>query len=157
MLRFMGLTEGEPGSCSDGWAMLSKSLIQFSVDGQGCVSSLLLDLRPKMVEVMGLLPKVQCKHCCAQCPNSAAGHPDPRLRWRLLDTHSQVWVSFLLGHYSFLLGLCAHKVLSVSSNSLFLLSCISSVIKFHWPPKSNSLGVLSPFARSPGWEFCCES
>ena len=59
MLRFMGLTDGETGSCSDGWAMLSKSLIQFSVDGQGCVSSLLLDLRPKMVEVMGLLPKVQ--------------------------------------------------------------------------------------------------
>ena len=27
------LPEGETGSCSDGWAMLSKSLIQFSVDG----------------------------------------------------------------------------------------------------------------------------
>ena len=27
-------------------AMLSKSLIQFSVDGQGCVPSLLFDLRP---------------------------------------------------------------------------------------------------------------
>ena len=26
--------------------MLSKSLIQFSIDGQGCVSSLLFDLRP---------------------------------------------------------------------------------------------------------------
>ena len=38
--------------------MLGKSLIQFSVDGQGCVSSLLLDLRPKIVEVMGILPKV---------------------------------------------------------------------------------------------------
>ena len=29
-----------------GRAMLSKSLIQFSVDGQGCVPSLLFDLRP---------------------------------------------------------------------------------------------------------------
>ena len=27
-------------------AMLSKSLIQFSVDGEGCVRSLLFDLRP---------------------------------------------------------------------------------------------------------------
>ena len=27
------LTEGETGSCSDGHAMLSKSLIQFSADG----------------------------------------------------------------------------------------------------------------------------
>ena len=34
------------GSCSDGQAMLSKSLIQFSVDGKGCVPSLLFDLRP---------------------------------------------------------------------------------------------------------------
>ena len=29
-----------------GGAMLSKSLTQFSVDGRGCVSSLLFDLRP---------------------------------------------------------------------------------------------------------------
>ena len=29
-----------------GGAMLSKSLIPFSVDGQGCVPSLLFDLRP---------------------------------------------------------------------------------------------------------------
>ena len=27
----------------------------------------------------------------------------------------------------------------------------SSVIKSHWPPRSNSLRVLSPFAESPGW------
>ena len=32
---------GETGSCSVGGAMLSKSLIQFSVDGWGCVPSLL--------------------------------------------------------------------------------------------------------------------
>ena len=25
---------------------------------------------------------------------------------------------------------------------------------FHWPPKSNSLRVLYPFAGSPGWETC---
>ena len=36
----MGETEGEIGSCFDG-AMFSKSLIQFSVDGWGCVPSLL--------------------------------------------------------------------------------------------------------------------
>ena len=40
------LTEGETGSCSDERAMLSKSFIQFSVNGQGCVLSLLFDLRP---------------------------------------------------------------------------------------------------------------
>ena len=42
------------------------------------------------------------------------------------------------------------------SNSLSPQSCGSSVIEFHWPSKSNSLGLLSPFARSPGWEICCE-
>ena len=34
---------GETGSCSDGGAMLSESLIQFFVDGQGCVPSLLFE------------------------------------------------------------------------------------------------------------------
>ena len=44
---------------------------------------------------------------------------DPRLRWRLLDTHRQVRVSLLRGHHSFLLGPGAHKVLFVPSKSLF--------------------------------------
>ena len=38
------LTEGE--TVLMGEAMLSKSLIQISVDGRGCVPSLLFDLRP---------------------------------------------------------------------------------------------------------------
>ena len=51
---------------------------------------------------------------------------DPRLCQRLLDTHRQVWVSLLWGHCSFLLGPGLHKVLSVSSKSLFPQSCVSS-------------------------------
>ena len=51
-----------------GGAMLSKSLIQFSVDGQGCVPSLLFDLRPNYGGSNegndDLLQKVSC---CAQC------------------------------------------------------------------------------------------
>ena len=39
--------------------------------------------------------------------------------------------------------------------SLFPQSFGSSVIKSHWPSKSNSLGVLSPFAGSPDWEIHC--
>ena len=42
----MGESVGENGTCSDGGAMLSKSLIQFSVEGWGCVPSLLFDLKP---------------------------------------------------------------------------------------------------------------
>ena len=78
---------------------------------------------------------------------------NPRLHWRLLDTHRQVWLSFLLGHCSFLLGPDIHKVLFVPSKSLFPQSCGNSVIKSHWLSKSNFLGVLSLFARSPGWEI----
>ena len=51
--------------------MLSKPLIQFSVDGQGCVSSLLFDLRPNYGgdnEDNDLLQEVPCMHCCTQCP-----------------------------------------------------------------------------------------
>ena len=87
-----------------------------------------------------------------------AGHhqptTDPRLYWRLLETLGKVWVSALWGHCSFLLGPGAHKVLFVPSKSLFPQSCGSSVIKSHWPSKSNSLGFLSPFAGSSGWEIC---
>ena len=47
---------------------------------------------------------------------------DPRLLWRLLDTHRLVWVSLLWGHCSFLLDSGAHKILLVPSQS-----CINSV------------------------------
>ena len=82
---------------------------------------------------------------------------DPCLRWRLLDTHRQVWLSLLWDHCSFLLGPGVHKILFVPSKSLFPQSCGSSVIKYCWPSKSNSLGILSPYVGSPGWEICCES
>ena len=55
--------------------MISKSLIQFSVD---CVPSLLFDLRWNYgggnEDNGDLLQKVQYTHCCPQCPDPAAGH-----------------------------------------------------------------------------------
>ena len=69
---------GEVGLVLMGSAMLSKSLIQLSVDGRGCVPSLLFDLRPNYCggseDNGGLLQKVPCMHCYTQCPNPAAGH-----------------------------------------------------------------------------------
>ena len=59
-------------------------------------------------------------------PTLQQATPDPCLRWRLLDTHGQVWVSFLWGHCFFPLGPGAHKVLFVPSKSLFPQSCVSS-------------------------------
>ena len=69
---------------------------------------------------------------------------DPCLCQRFLDTHRQVWFSLWLGHCSFLLGPGVHKVLFVPPKSLFPQSCGSSVIKPHWPPKSDSMWILSP-------------
>ena len=98
-----------------GRVMLSRSLIQFSVEGWGCVPSMLFDLRPNYDggnEDNG-------NECYTQRPQPySRPPPTPRLRQRLLDTHGQVWVSLLWGHCSFLLGL-VHKVLCVPTQSLF--------------------------------------
>ena len=59
-----------------GGAMLSKSLIQFSVGGRGCVPSLLFDLRPNYgggnEDNGDLLQKVSCMHCCIPCPRTCS-------------------------------------------------------------------------------------
>ena len=65
-------TERETRSCSDELgAMLSKSLIQFSFDGWGCVPSLLFDLRLNYgggnEDNGDLLQKISCPYCCTQC------------------------------------------------------------------------------------------
>ena len=73
-------------------------------------------------------------------PDPAAGccQPTPPLE---TPGHSQESLAPPhVGHYSFLLASGVHKVLFVPSTSLFPQSCGSSVIKSHWPPKSNSLG-----------------
>ena len=58
--------------------MLSKSLIQFSVDGRGCIPSLLLDLHQTLVEVMKIMvTSFKRSHSCTaalSASNPAAGH-----------------------------------------------------------------------------------
>ena len=74
---------GEAGSCSDGWAILNKSLIQFYIDGCDCVPSLFFDLRPNYgrgnEDNGDLLQKVLCTHChtALSVPSPAAGHCRP--------------------------------------------------------------------------------
>ena len=72
---------GKLGLVLMGGAVLSKSLIQFSVNGWGCVSSLLSDLMPNYGggndDNGDLLQKVPFMHCCTQCPDPAAGHHWP--------------------------------------------------------------------------------
>ena len=75
-----------------------------------------------MVEVMKIVVTFFNRSCTLPHtvpPTLQQATADPRLHWRLLDTHRQVWVSLLLGHCSFLLGPGAHKVLFVTPKSLF--------------------------------------
>ena len=71
--------------------MLSKSLIQFSVEGQGFVSSLLFDLRPNYgggnEDNGGLLQKHPLLHSVPPALQQVT--TDPRLCQRLLDTHGK--------------------------------------------------------------------
>ena len=136
-------------------AMLSKSLIQFSVDGQGSVPSLLFDLRPNYgggnEDNGDLLQKVLCMRCHTQCPQPCSRplptHPSAADSWTLTGKSGSVSCGVTAPFFWILV----HTKFCLCPKSLYPQSCVSSVTKFHWPPKSNSLGLLSPFARSSGW------
>ena len=73
-----------------------------------------------------LLQKIPCMYCYTQCP-----HPlqqtttEPRLCWRLLDTHRQVWVNLLYGQCSFVLGPGAQVSVCALQESI-PQSCVNS-------------------------------
>ena len=109
------------------WAMLSKSLIQFSVDGWSCVPFLLFTWGQTTVEVMN--PSKDPMHVLLYSlpPTLQQATTDPHLCWRFLDILGQVWVSLFCAHCSFLLGPGAHKVCLCPPRVYFLVQC-----KF-WP------------------------
>ena len=131
-----------------GRAMLSKSLIQFSVDRLGCVPSLLFDLSNE--DNCDLLQKVQCSPRPSSRP--LLTHASTRDSWTLTGKSGSVTVGSLLSPGSWCTQ-CFVCALQESAPQ----SCVSSIIKSHWPPKSDFLGFLSLFARSSGWEICCGS
>ena len=109
--------------------MLSKSLIQLSVDGWSCVPSQLFTWGQTMVEVMKIMvtPSKAPMHALLYSapPTLQQATTDPRLRWRLLDIPGQVWVSLLWGHCSFLLGPGAQGSVYALQESISQ-SCVSS-------------------------------
>ena len=120
-------------------AMLSKSLIQFSVEGQGCVLSLLFDLKLNYgggnEDNDDLLQKVPCRHCYTQCLCSR-----PLLTYAsAVDSWASLGPSLVGGNCSFLLGPGAHKVLFVPSKSLFPQSYVSS--------GSSMVGLMVTFSK----------
>ena len=66
-------------------AMLSKSFIQFSVDGWSCVPSLLFTWDQTMMEVVKIMvTSFKRPHACTatlSAPNPAAGHRRPTPPW----------------------------------------------------------------------------
>ena len=97
--------------------MLSKALIQLSVDGRGCVPSLLFDLRPNYgggnEDNGDLLQKIPLKHCYTQCPQPCSRPPptyaSARDSWTLTGKSESVSCgvtapfSWVLMHTSFCL------------------------------------------------------
>ena len=117
------LLRGKLGPVLMGGAMLSKSLIQFSIEGWSCVSSLLFTWGQTMVEVMKIMEiSFKRSHACTAvltAPNTAAGHHWPM---PLLETsgHSQASLGqSLVGVTAPSFWVLVHKVLSVPSKSLF--------------------------------------
>ena len=99
--------------------MLSKSLIQFSVDGQGCVPSLLFDLRPNYgggnEDNGDLLQKIPCTQCPQPCSKPPPTHASAGDSWTLTGKSGSV--SFgVTAPFSWVL---VHRVLFVPSKSLF--------------------------------------
>ena len=81
-----------------GGAMLSKSLIQFSIDGWDCVPSLLFDLRPNYgggnEDNGDLLQKVPCTHCTPRprpCTRPLLTHISAGGSWTLTGKSGSVW------------------------------------------------------------------
>ena len=122
----------------------------------GHVPSLLFGHGQTTVGVMATSFRRTCgSSVLFRAPDPAAGHCQPT-PLRGTPGHSQVGLAqSLVGSLLLSLGSGAHHVLFAPSRSLFPQSCASSVIKSHWPPKSNSLGILSPFVGSQGWESYC--
>ena len=120
--------KGKLGFVLVGRAMLSKYLIQFSVDEWSCISSLLFTWVQTMVEAMKIMvTSFKWSHACTailSAPNPAGGHYRPMPPPESPGHSRQVWVSLFCGHCSFLLGPGVHKVLFVPAKNLFPLSCV---------------------------------
>ena len=104
-----------------GGFMLSKSLMQFSVDGWGCVPSLLFDLRSNdgggKEDNGDLLQEVPCRHCCIQCPQPCS---------RPLPTDASAGHSWASLGQSLVESLLLSTGCWCTQESVFPQSCVSS-------------------------------
>ena len=106
--------------------IFSKSLIQFSVDGWGCVPSLLFTWGQSMVDLMKIMA-TSFKRSLACAPTLQQATANPCLHRGLLDTPGQVWVSLLW-------GLCSFSWVLVNTRFCLCLPrvCFPVLCKFWW-------------------------
>ena len=132
--------------------MLSKSLIQLSLDGRGCVPSMLFALRPNYGggnESNGdFLQKVPCMHCYTQCPQPCSRPP---------PTHA------CAGHSWTLMGKAGSVSCGVTAPFSLVLVCTRFCL---CPPRvgfpflcvvCNQIPLASKIKFPGGSQFLCQS
>ena len=139
-----------------GRAMLSKSLIQFSVDGWSCVPSLLFTWGQTMVKVMKIMvTSLKRFHTCtvqSVPPTLQQATTNPGLFWRLLDTHRQVSCGITVP-FSWVL---VHKVLLCPPRINFP-SCVSSgssMVGLMVTSSKRTYPISTPRAAIPTADHC---
>ena len=113
-----------------GRAMLSKSLIQSSIGGPGCVHSVLFDLRPNYgadnEDNGDLLQNVPCMYCYTQCPQPSSRPPRTHTSagdsWTVTGKSGQSLVGSLLLYPG---SWCTQGSVCALQESIFQ-SCVSS-------------------------------
>ena len=134
-------------------ALLSKSLIQFSVDGWSCVPSLLFTWGQSRMEVMKIMVTSQkgfhAYTATVHAPNPAAGHhwPTP-----LSETHGHPQARLLWGHCSFLLGPDAQGSVCALQESFpqSYVSLGSSMVGLMVTSSKTTYAIPTPRAPVPG-------
>ena len=148
-----------------GRAMLSKTLIHIFVDGWGSAPpvSCLVWGNPALGSVssmVGLMvtskrayAKGSLKDSCSHAPVPMASHCQTTLHGRPSNTKRRSG-SVSCGVIAPFAWVMVHArfCLWPPKPPLFPLVLGSPIIKSCWPSKSNSLGIHSPFFRSPAWE-----
>ena len=147
-----GWLSGKLGLFLVSGAMLSKS--NFLLMSEAVFPQCCLTWDQTMVGIMKIMA-TSFKMTCARTVFSAPDPVDPCLHQT--PGHSQAGLAQPLMRMLLLFPGSWHTqdFICALQESVFPVFG-SSVIKSHWPPKSNSLGPLSPFAGSH-WEVCCGS
>ena len=131
---WLRLTEGKLGLVLMGRTMLSKSLIQFSIEGRGCVPSLLFALRHYgggNKDNGNLLQKAPGTHCHTQWPWSCSRplptHASARDSWTLTGKSGSVSCEVTAPFSWVLVG--TSFFLFVPSKSLFPQPCVQVMVE----------------------------